>query len=267
MDGKKEIDVLYKYRPLNQYSEEFFTKKLIYFPSPAEFNDPYDCKVVFPALKNSKDIIRFFSRHFDEAESFAKRAIFLNGMKAAINNRKNREEMIEPFIRPVKAVLDSWGVFCLCERCNDLLMWSHYSDGHRGYCLEFDKNILNSLGVCRKVDYRKTYPIVSDFRDSTRTVGHLCTFSKYEQWEYEQEWRVVVDPKDNLKSPGSRHYEIPEELLTGIIFGCEMPVEHREKISTWLKNWKRPINFYEAIKKDDEYGVDIMLIEGQRSVT
>ena len=136
-------------------------------------------------------------------------------------------------------------------------MWSHYSDGHRGYCLEFDKAGLSKFDFCDSVKYRETYPDVKNFESSTDTVRDLFVLSKSNHWEYEKEWRVVVDTHGNPNTPGSRHYEYPEELLTGIIFGCEMPQEDRKKIRDWLKYRKTPIKYYKAVKKDDEYGLDI----------
>src|SRR5262249_53331053 len=36
-------------------------------------------------------------------------------------------------------ILDqSFGVLCLSECPDDILLWSHYADSHRGLCLEFD---------------------------------------------------------------------------------------------------------------------------------
>ena len=29
------------------------------------------------------------------------------------------------------------GVCCFSEKKDDILMWSHYADGHKGFCLEF----------------------------------------------------------------------------------------------------------------------------------
>ena len=30
------------------------------------------------------------------------------------------------------------GVCCLSEKHDDVLMWSHYSNGHKGFCLKFE---------------------------------------------------------------------------------------------------------------------------------
>lgn len=250
-------DVLYRYQPFNKYSESFFAKRLLHFVSPKDFNDPYDCKVVFPSVKNDNDIRSLFRSYFQKKETIGQSFLTLCALKTLLTDPKKKNELLEPILAPIKSTLNSLGILCLSEENKDILMWSHYSDGHRGYCLEFNKDIFSKFGFCNKITYRNTYPSVVDFHSKTTTVRDLFVFNKSKHWEYEKEWRTVLDPSKN-PSTNSRFYEYPEELLTGIIFGCEMSQENREKISDWLKNRRTPIKYYEAIKKDYEYGLDIV---------
>ena len=34
---------LFKYRPINDFTEKIFTKQELYFASPKDFNDPFEC--------------------------------------------------------------------------------------------------------------------------------------------------------------------------------------------------------------------------------
>ena len=68
-------------------------------------------------------------------------------------------------------ILDqSFGVLCLSECPDDILLWSHYADSHRGLCLEFD--VAGYSGVFPRlhaVKYANEYPdISSDFPDLLR---------------------------------------------------------------------------------------------------
>lgn len=58
---------------------------------------------------------------------------------------------------------DSMGVVCLSEHGDDILMWSHYSDGHQGFCLEFDRERLEAWKFCQPVDYDQKYLSFKDF--------------------------------------------------------------------------------------------------------
>jgi len=37
-----------------------------------------------------------------------------------------------------KVAIGKYGVLCFSRRWNNILMWSHYADGHKGICLGFD---------------------------------------------------------------------------------------------------------------------------------
>ena len=52
------------------------------------------------------------------------------------------------------------GIRCFSATYNNILMWSHYADGHRGLCIEFDaKELLKrDFGEIIKVRYRRNMP-------------------------------------------------------------------------------------------------------------
>jgi hypothetical protein len=101
-----------------------------------------------------------------------------------------------------------------------------------------------------KVEYPSLYPqinIVRNREDQTRKV--LLTKSYF--WKYEKEWRIIDD-----KGPGIRVF--PAEMLTGVLFGCEMPHEDRQLIREWAKGRKVPLKFYQTTKKEKEFGLEII---------
>ena len=57
-------------------------------------------------------------------------------------------------------VLDSsFGVLCLSERPDDILLWSHYGNSHDGLCLEFDaRNYPAAFPRLCPVVYQREYP-------------------------------------------------------------------------------------------------------------
>ena len=62
--------------------------------------------------------------------------------------------------RSVQDVIAQRRIYCLTPIPNNILMWSHYADNHKGICLEFDTSI-RLFGTAREVDYRETYPLLS----------------------------------------------------------------------------------------------------------
>jgi hypothetical protein len=74
----------------------------------------------------------------------------------------------------------------LSEINNDILMWSHYANGHRGVAIGVEINT-NKYAVNRVIyDGQKT---VSDTNYNNLSAEEILKH-KADCWEYEQEWRV-----------------------------------------------------------------------------
>jgi hypothetical protein len=85
-------------------------------------------------------------------------------------------------------------------------MWSHYADNHRGFCIEYDTQTLAPEHPFVKALYPAIYS--EQFFDGTEIVlgvfgGRrnlsldylmLSALYKSPEWEYEQEWRLIVRP-------------------------------------------------------------------------
>src|SRR5215469_2660517 len=88
-------------------------------------------------------------------------------------------------------------VYCLTERPESALMWSHYAEGHTGICLEFDAENL-PFGAATQVVYRSQYPVYD-----VVTVGYEPLVDKSEDWAYEREWRLIAEERSYALSPDS----------------------------------------------------------------
>jgi hypothetical protein len=106
---------------------------------------------------------------------------------------------------------DPNGIFCLCERNDNLHMWTQYSDGHKGIVVEFetseDIDFFKELG---KVVYSKTPPI---YKDTMKVKDVVLT--KSVDSDKELEWRVFE--KNGLKP-------INPNAIKSITFGYKFPL-------------------------------------------
>ena len=241
-----EPESLYKYYAFNEYTQRIFTHNEIYFAAPKEFNDPFDSKVglSFKGTKKQwKDSLR---------EIYKRRKPNLT--------KKQRLAEVDRIIREDKykqipdnmgySFLEKIGIFCMSEKNNHILMWSHYSDSHTGFCLVFDATT-QFFGSSQKVIYKRHYPEVNFFNSTQWEKTQAMLLTKADFWEYEQEWRII----DNKKGSGVQIF--PEKLLTGVIMGCRISEDDRQKIIEWSKDRKnRPI-LYQAKVKRREFGLDI----------
>jgi hypothetical protein len=144
----------------------------------------------------------------------------------------------------LEQTLNTVGVVSLSARRDSLLMWAHYADSHRGYCLGFDQAQFVKHALCRPVIYSRAFPDVKlqnvAFRrkfklgrglgrhhrmaDSAmtsipfndETLLHVI-YAKAEHWAYEQEWRVLVE-QGGVEIP----YPAP---LREVIFGVRCSPE------------------------------------------
>jgi hypothetical protein len=106
-----------------------------------------------------------------------------------------------------------YAILCNSKRWHNPLLWSHYADKHRGICLGLE------IDECRgrSVRYVKDRPRLS----GPPTVAFMqeLLFTKYQDWQYEEEWRdwFRVDTRD---SSGYYFYTFdehvkPYDVITG----------------------------------------------------
>ena len=141
------------------------------------------------------------------------------------------------------------GLFCLSEKNDDVLMWSHYADSHAGLCLEF-AHTPEFMGGAAKLRYLKEYPTINWLEGDPIQHALLILRSKAQHWEYEQEWRV-------FRNAGPGMFTYPAGCLTGVILGCEISTDDQREVAAWIEEAEDKIVLYEASRSRSEYAVDI----------
>lgn len=164
-----------------------------------------------------------------------------------LNDPERRNKVFEDFI--IKT-----GVYCLSAINDDILMWSHYSEGHRGLCLQFDttKNVA-MFDQAFKVSYNEQYPSVDIINIGKSDEYRKALLTKSKHWEYEQEWRLLKP--ESFGGPG-KHY-FPPNLLIGVIFGALISPEDKNKLLDWVKNYPTKLTLYQAKINRTKYQLDI----------
>ena len=137
-------------------------------------------------------------------------------------------------------------ICCFSEDHANILMWSHYSDKHTGFCVGFDKEKFQEEGLLEQVTYTEIFPpflienLVSKESNNVRPNERVKLFTtKFTDWQYEKEWRLIYenDPENftNDKVNG-KLVKIPDNSIVGVYFGCKMPVENQITIRNILKD-------------------------------
>jgi hypothetical protein len=246
-----EINTFYKYKSFDEanfaHIQDIFVNNRIYFPSPVEFNDPFDGSYQYSLEGSEEEKVKFFIRvlknnkpdlspaeRIEKANQIVHSAAFQN-IDPAVTNR----------------TIKNLGIYCLSLVRDDILMWSHYSQKHTGIVLEFKPG--SFFAEAFEVNYQEKYPNIRIYDDDlARMKAGILTKSTH--WAYEKEYRVI----EYTKGPGV--YDFSGNLLTGVIFGCRMPEERKIQIRDWISKRHFKPAIYQASLKKREYGLNIELV-------
>ncbi len=260
---------LYKYQPFTVESIANLKNRQIWFSKPLGFNDPYDCAIRPDLEISDKEYELLFYRYLKNASSDEKRSLYSKYMSDGKLSREFKEvvrsEISKAFDDYRKIVLSERGVTCFSEKMDDVLMWSHYTQGHKGFCLEFD----TSFEMFQKVfpvRYSKDIPFAkpavvllaetdkerSDILDDLSSGWVQMLTIKADYWAYEKEWRI-------FHKEGNKLYGYGVNCLTGIYFGVGMDYSHKEIVSMILQN--SPTKLYEMKKSGSEFRLTYEQVE------
>lgn len=250
-----EICHLYKFYSFNTNSLSVLIKNTVWFSKPATLNDPFDIDIDFAYAMTPSGFNHMIQVLKMQAGIPPERADLLTQLQRDIPDQKALDEMSQAKTAKFREDRKDWGVFCLCESYKNILMWSHYADKHRGFCVRFTRKANNRLGdieYTRPVSYSCEYPSPDLYSaDGLQRIYDELFLTKAKCWEYEKEWRVLND-KGNIELP-----LVDFTSISGIIFGLNMPNAHRETLRRILSD-KKEIEFLEAVKVPNKFELEIV---------
>lgn len=237
---------LYKYESFNSQSLSNLKNQKIYFSKPKGFNDPFDCSIRCEFEDITSNDLVLMHKHFldkcpNQAQYISKYGEFPNE-KFSVFIKKIIDTVFE---EAQKRLLNQRGISCFSEKNDEILMWSHYADSHKGFCLEFDTKA-PLFDKAAKVDYRDEFPIIDQVAllldEDLDQILKMAT-TKHTNWRYEEEWRTIYEEPDTL-------YGYEGNTLTGVYFGAEMDFAHKEIIALILQDQNPNVKFHEGKKSN-----------------
>jgi hypothetical protein len=181
------------------------------------------------------------------------------------DRRRKAAEIMERVRNPAAlkdsyfAKMYSFGLYCTSEIPDSILMWSHYADNHRGFCLEFSG--LGSLHphgspfpVSWKVEYAEERPLV-DITETMRDVDtdhivRLGLLTKSKEWAYEREWRA-------LETTGTGVRVLPRGTLSGVVLGARMTKPDESRVRSWAGMHPTPIRLRRARLSEEHFLLEL----------
>lgn len=152
----------------------------------------------------------------------------------------------------IKSLQKTMSLTSFSEIDNSILMWSHYTYNHEGFCLEFHTEnftrfIKSSL---YPTIYSNTKPDCTEgFIKQHGVVDLLGVLYKAEEWSYENEWRIVFLNTDPFKEP--KKYLNMKKHIKSITLGVNCKQKNKDYIKHICvnNNWK----LYQMKISDYEY--------------
>lgn len=249
---------LYTYCKINDNTIDGILNNYLWFTKPKDFNDPYDCYPYHEIGLSETDIQDYRNSCIDWLKSNNEIVLF----------DKNPRQYI---IKSLDNIINNIGVKCFSEVDNEMLMWGHYADSHRGMCLEFDCNLdktffsgtQNLENALYKVEYCDDIPKF-DFTQPTKfgndleiRRSHHAIALKSSKWADEKEIRLVrnLEFKEHyLNTPQKIQYN--KDALKSIKFGTNTSEGKIEEIKERVVKCGYDINikFYKAKIADPKTG-------------
>ena len=270
-----------------------------WWKSPPLFNDPFDTQLQLNLGCDANSIVDAMASRV-EALIFSEEALASGmdeGIKRAILDEraraqpKDRDKVAEglriglqPKLPEIRKALDdaqrTWlrwldrmRVFCVSEVKDDILMWSHYADRHRGAVLEL-RPLQGERGALREAIPIRYTPEIPGMASAEEWADHLLgekpldfdrffhafAFSKSEHWRYEREWRcriVDADPSRDIPDmPLVWPCPLQADEVVAIHLGCRMADPDRSALLDVARARVSSAEVYEAVKSRTRFALD-----------
>lgn len=240
---------LFKYRAINPYTEAIFRDKTLRWTAPVELNDPFESRIDITYGDVGPNDVAAIERRVLEMDPRLSQADAHSFAASIAADPASRGAHLG--LGVVNQIRSHSAALSLTEVPDDVLMWSHYADSHRGICIEFSIERCATLHQVLPVRYSSKVPRFEFFLASIEEIAFAAMLTKSDHWSYEREWRLVEVGKSSCNVP------FDPAALTGVIFGCNCPAEHRGRVRAWLEVWPSPVQLFQARLTKGEYGVQV----------
>lgn len=237
---------LYRYRSFDtEYWEREIFKGEIYLAQASILNDPMDCLMSFDHTKLTPDCKLVCDSIRDCALTYHVDDVTPEEVITQFKDEKNKRQIFEGFRSDIR-------IASFSERRDLLLMWSHYADMHKGFCIEYKTQKLGwkISGRLYPVIYSSEKPDVTDaIKDSTNAVMKGLVH-KASEWEYEREWRAMTRDDNS----GFKFREL--SAIEAVYLGVNCSESNRGRVVQWARHegkkviqMKTDLNSYKLIEE------------------
>ncbi len=260
--------ILYKYRSFDPmgYHLQLIRDAKLWFTSARNFNDPFDSSLQYQLSDTPRGIRHkwadtFLKRDNPDLDRMQRKSIVSQRLREIDKDQEHYEWFRCDY---VERNYQKFGICCLTPTNDNLLMWSHYSDNHRGFCVGVNMVKLKELQYIFsekrhildlvKVTYTEIMPEINFFSSmiSERWHQDIMTLlsTKSEHWSYEQEFRLIYwDHIDTAVNIG--HNAIAE-----VVLGCRVNQEDKKNVLTLLEERHCRAEVFQTVKNKTMFALE-----------
>ncbi len=242
-----------------KYSSAQFLERLksvllehkLYLPTLDQLNDPADGRPKLAVLESEQMVSFLVAAMVRDNPSMSKADRRRHTMILQHNLGVHGMEFFHSELtRLLHRDLESFRVYSMSKRWDNLALWAKYADDHSGYCLEF-VNEGPLFDHAKEVIYAEAFPM--DVTNREHRNGYWF-FMKKPEWSNEEEVRLVR-PRTPNNVPG---VIIQPEWLARIILGRGMSAQNERQIREWASERIPPLQVVKARFNQVTQGIELV---------
>jgi hypothetical protein len=242
---------LWKYREWNDFAVRMIVHGEVHYTKLENLNDPFDLAFSH-RLPTREDELDDYARQLCAQQfpldSSSERLVHFNNIKNEIRRltKASPGGIVPPFSKT------DLGVLCLSAIANDVLMWSHYANHHKGVCIGIRTSCLIEKRILQ-VSYSDDKPIIDawSYIRKNQDVFVNATRTKGMHWKYEEEWRTVHHAGPHLYP----------NCVDRVVIGVRADTTTRKAVFKAVESAEHPIDLFDATIHRTQFKLEIMPAE------
>lgn len=156
-------------------------------------------------------------------------------------------------------------IICFCDPDeikggNDILLWSHYGDKHKGIRIFFETD---EIKILSKNLFRVVYSLdrasiditdLSEFNKRAENAYRTVFKTKNKSWGYEQEVRWIINLQECSQEKGCSYIPLLPKAIRRIDFGCKCQGD--EIVSILDNNAYKHVKLYRALVHEHKFSLN-----------
>lgn len=232
---------LFRYMRFDEYWKKNIFEGQVFLSPANRVNDPFDCLVYINHKLYAEKMYEIVKRIFPKVDD----KILHEEVDAEIDGDLDKR---------LYEMKNSLRIACFTENYLSPLMWAHYADSHKGFCIEYDLRKLAydyRWGLLPVIYSNKRYDATKALTTRDSNIAMNPYFFKSSHWKYEKEWRMVV-PSNMFTD--DEYYADFSSGISAIYLGLESHKEYKNEIDEIVKKYPSgSIPIYKIYLKPDSY--------------